>query len=77
MNPKVMKLWDHLMLRKRFIIETIFDQLKNISQIEHSRHCRCTSFMINLLAGLIAYLFQPKKLSIKMTRFDKQVLMQI
>nr|WP_223824236.1 transposase [Candidatus Enterovibrio escacola] len=29
--PKVMKLWDRLMLRKRFIVETDFDQLKNIS----------------------------------------------
>ncbi|PCS21614.1 hypothetical protein BTN49_2775 [Candidatus Enterovibrio escicola] len=38
MKPKVMKLWDRLMLRKRFIIETVFYQLKNISQIEHSRH---------------------------------------
>ncbi|PCS23476.1 hypothetical protein BTN49_0444 [Candidatus Enterovibrio escicola] len=31
MKPKVMKLWDRLMLRKRFIMETVFDQLKNIS----------------------------------------------
>ncbi|PCS23611.1 hypothetical protein BTN49_0580 [Candidatus Enterovibrio escicola] len=31
MKPKVMKLWNRLMLRKRFIIETVFDQLKNIS----------------------------------------------
>nr|WP_223823754.1 transposase [Candidatus Enterovibrio escacola] len=36
MKPKVMKIWNCLMLRKRFIIETVFDQLKNISQIKHS-----------------------------------------
>nr|WP_263363682.1 transposase [Candidatus Enterovibrio escacola] len=36
MKPKVMKLWARLMLRKRFIIKTIFDQLKNISK---SRTC--------------------------------------
>nr|WP_223824359.1 transposase [Candidatus Enterovibrio escacola] len=77
MKPKVMKLWDRLMLQKRFIIETVFYQLKNISQIEHSRHGSCISFMVKLLAGLIAYLFQLKKPSIKMTRFDKQALMQI
>ncbi len=64
------------MLLKLFIIETVFDQLKNISQIEHSWHRSCISFMGNLLAALIAYLFQPKKLSIKMTRRDKQALMQ-
>ncbi|WP_104399763.1 IS982 family transposase [Vibrio penaeicida] len=77
MKPKVMKLWDRLMLRKRFIIETVFDQLKNISQIEHSRHRSCISFMVNLLAGLIAYSFQPKKPSIKVTRLEKDALMQI
>uniref|UniRef100_UPI0037435A41 transposase n=1 Tax=Candidatus Enterovibrio escicola TaxID=1927127 RepID=UPI0037435A41 len=59
------------------IIETVFDQLKNISQIEYSRHCSCISFMVNLLAGLIAYSFQLKKPIIKMTRFDKQALMHI
>uniref|UniRef100_UPI0037433D67 transposase n=1 Tax=Candidatus Enterovibrio escicola TaxID=1927127 RepID=UPI0037433D67 len=72
-----MKLWDRLMLRKRFIIETVFYQLKNISQIEHSRHRSCIRFMVNLLAALITYSFQPKKPSIKITRFDKQALMQI
>ncbi|PCS21483.1 hypothetical protein [Candidatus Enterovibrio escicola] len=59
------------------IIETVFDQLKNISQIDHFRYRSGVSFMVNLLAGLIAYSFQPKKKSIKMTRFDKQALMQI
>nr|WP_317845792.1 transposase [Candidatus Enterovibrio escacola] len=44
---KVMKLWDRMMLRKRFINETVFDQLKNISQIEHSQHLNCISFMVN------------------------------
>lgn len=56
---------DRRLLRKRFIIETINDQLKNISQIEHTRH-RCPSnFAVNLLAGLIAYTHQPKKPAIK------------
>lgn len=68
MKPKAMKLWDKLMLRKRFIIETVFDQLKSISQIEHTRHRSCISFMVNLVAGLIAYSFQEKKQSIKVTR---------
>nr|WP_241896495.1 transposase [Candidatus Enterovibrio escacola] len=45
------------MLQKRFIIETIFDQLKNISQIEYLRHRNCIRFIVNLLAGLIVYLF--------------------
>ncbi len=61
MKPRVLPLLDRLLLRKRFIIETINDPLKNISQIEHSRHRSVKNFMANLLAGLIAYTWQPKK----------------
>ncbi|PCS21146.1 hypothetical protein BTN49_3293 [Candidatus Enterovibrio escicola] len=77
MKSKVMKLWDCLILRKWFIIKTVFNQLKNISQIEHFRYHSCIIFMVNLLVGLIAYSFQPKNPSIKMTGLDKQALMQI
>jgi hypothetical protein len=55
---------DALLLRKRAIIEAINDQLKNISQIEHSRHRSPINFVVNLLAGLIAYSFQEKKPSL-------------
>lgn len=55
---------DVLLLRKRAIIETINDQLKNISQIEHSRHRSPLNFVVNLFAGLIAYCLQPKKPSL-------------
>ena len=61
MKNKLMPLWDRILLRKRFIIETINDQLKNISQIEHSRHRSVSNFLINLIAALIAYQLQPKK----------------
>lgn len=64
MKNKLMTLSDKFMLRKRAIIETINDQLKNISQIEHSRHRSLTGFMLNLLAGLVAYCHQPKKPSL-------------
>jgi DDE family transposase len=64
MKPRLMRLWDRLMLRKRFLIETVNDQLKNVSQIEHSRHRSLTGFMVNLVGGLIAYTFQPKKPSL-------------
>ena len=64
MKPRLMRLWDRLMLRKRFLIETVNDQLKNVSQIEHSRHRSLTGFMINVVGGLIAYTFQPKKPSL-------------
>jgi len=64
MKNRLMPLADKLLLRKRSIIETINDQLKNISQIEHSRHRSFTNFLVNLVSGLIAYCFQPKKPSL-------------
>jgi transposase len=64
MKQRLMPLNDRLMLRKRSIIETIIDQLKNISQIEHSRHRSPVNCFVNILGGLIAYCHQPKKPSI-------------
>jgi hypothetical protein len=64
MKNRLMRLWDKLLLRKRALIETINDPLKTISQIEHPRHRRVTGFMVNLIAGLVAYSFQPTKPSL-------------
>ncbi|WP_130721337.1 IS982-like element ISCca1 family transposase [Cardinium endosymbiont of Bemisia tabaci] len=61
MKNAFMTLWDKLMLRKRSIIETIIDQLKNISQIEHSRHRSIPNFIVNLIAGITAYGLKEKK----------------
>ncbi len=66
MKNKFIPMMDKILLRKRSIIETINDQLKNISQVEHSRHRNITNFIINLLAGLAAYSHQQKKPSIKL-----------
>src|SRR5947208_776100 len=64
MRNRLLDWSDKLLLRKRAIIETITDQLKNISQIEHSRHRSPINFLVNLVAGLIAYCHQPKKPSL-------------
>lgn len=64
MHNRLLGWSDKLYLRKRTIIETITDQLKNISQIEHSRHRSPINFLVNLVAGLIAYCHQPKKPSL-------------
>jgi hypothetical protein len=61
MKNQLMHLSDKLLLRKRAIIESIIDQLKNISQIEHSRHRSPTNFVVHLIAGLLAYSHQDKK----------------
>lgn len=66
MKNRLMRLSDKLLSRKRSIIETIIDQLKNISQIEHSRHRSPVNFMVNILCGLIAYCHQSKKPSLNL-----------
>ena len=55
MANRLLPLADKLLLRKRAIIESIFDQLKNISQIGDTRHRSPVNFIVNLLAGLVAY----------------------
>lgn len=64
MKNQLMPLADKILLRKRAIAETIIDQLKNISQIEHSRHRSPVNFVINVVCGLIAYCHQSKKPSL-------------
>jgi hypothetical protein len=64
MPNRLMDITDKLLARKRAIIETINDQLKNISQIEHSRHRSPTNFLVHLLCGLIAYCLKPAKPSL-------------
>ena len=65
MKNQLMSMFDKIMLRKRSIIETINDELKNICQVEHSRHRSFTNFLSNLISGLLAYSFLPKKPRIK------------
>jgi hypothetical protein len=74
MKNHLMVLQDKLLLRKRYIIETINDQLKNISQIEHSRHRSPINFVINVLAGLIAYMLQPKKPALNLSQRESSAL---
>lgn len=66
MKNRLLPLMDKLLLRKRAIIESVVDQLKNISQIEHTRHRSSINCFINIIAGLIAYCHQPKKPSLNL-----------
>lgn len=61
MKNKLMPVYDKLMLRKRCIIETINDLLKNVAQIVHSRHRSLNNFIMNLIAALGAYCFFDNK----------------
>lgn len=70
MDNKLMPLIDKILLRKRALIETVNDQLKNISQVSHTRHRSPDNFLVNLVAGLIAYTHQPKKPSLNLRPDD-------
>src|ERR1044071_7710768 len=60
MKNRLLGVWDQLMLRKRALIEPINDQLKNICQIEHTRHRSRANFLVNVVAALVAYTYKEK-----------------
>ena len=70
MKGAMMSVSDKLLLRKRAIIETVNDELKNIAQVEHSRHRCFDNFMVNQLGALAAYCFFPKKPTIRVEPVD-------
>lgn len=72
MKSSLMELEDKILLRKRSLIETVNDMLKNVCQIEHSRHRSPINFLAHLLAGLIAYTKLPKKPSLKIENIKYQ-----
>lgn len=74
MKNSLMNLYDKILLRKRSVIETVNDELKNICQIEHTRHRSVDNFATNLFAGLIAYNLLPKKPSMNIEIIDKSKL---
>lgn len=70
MKNRFIPMEDKLLLRKRAIIETINDQWKNISNIEHSRHRSLWNFLGNVASGLIAYCWKEKKPSLNLNFKD-------
>ena len=74
MRGALMSMSDRLLLRRRAIIETINDELKNIAQVEHSRHKSFDNFIVNTLGAVAAYCCFPKKPCIRAERcFDNQL----
>ena len=61
MKNKLMDIYDKLLLRKRAIIESVYNLLKSSCQIEHHRHRSPWNFLSNLLSGLSAYCLNPNK----------------
>jgi hypothetical protein len=61
MANRLLVLHAKVLLRRRALLETVFDQLKHLLQIEHTRHRSPANFAANLVAGLVAYCHQPTK----------------
>ena len=76
MKNSLMHIHDKILLRKRGLIESVNDELKNICQIEHTRHRSFENFLTNLLSGLIAYSFFPKKPSLNIEIIDNKAIRQ-
>ena len=68
MKGHIMSLNDRILLRKRALIETINDELKNMCQIGHSRHRSVNGFLFNVMSALAAYSFFAKKPSLNLER---------
>lgn len=73
-TKQLTRVHDAYHLRKRAIIETIFDLFKNICQVEHSRHRSATNYFNNIFASLIAYNFKDRKPSLKNNFVDTKQL---
>ena len=71
MKNSLMNLYDKIVLRKRVIVETVNEELKNTCNIEHTRHRSIDNFCVNLFAAIIAYNLLPKKPEMNIEIIDK------
>lgn len=71
MKNALMYIYDKILLRKRAVVESVNDILKNQCQIEHTRHRSFDNFITNLISGLIAYAFYPTKPNINIDRLQR------
>ena len=74
MKNKLMSLPERILLKKRGLIESVNDQLKNVSQIEHTRHRSVWNFLSNLMGGLLSYTFQKDKPSLNLRDEERKLL---
>lgn len=74
MKNCLMLLQDRIMLRKRALIETVYDESKDRCRIEHTRHRSFENFVTNLLSGLIAYSFFDKRPSLNLDIIDNRLV---
>lgn len=77
MKNRLLELWDKILLKKRSLIESVFNIMKNILHLEHSRHRSVVNATVYILTTLIAYCWKPAKPKIKFTKQETELLQQI
>lgn len=76
MKNCLMSVSDKILIRKRAVIESVNDELKNIAQLEHSRHRSFNNFIVNAVSAIAAYCFFPKKPAISIEHYsDNQLVL--
>ena len=75
MKNCLMSVSDKILIRKRAVIESVNDELKNIAQLEHSRHRSFNNFIVNAVSAIAAYCFFPKKPAISIEHYSDNQLM--
>ena len=73
MKPVPRTDFEKAILRRRSLIETVFDELKNLCQIEHTRHRSVSNFLVNLMAGIVAYCLSDSKPTLSLIRVNALV----
>jgi hypothetical protein len=73
MKPLPRTPFEKAILRRRSLIETVIDELKNLCQIEHTRHRSVSNFLVNLMAGIIAYCCADSKPSLNLAKVNRLV----
>ena len=72
MKPQELSDFDAVMLKKRMLIESVIEQLKHQSQLQHTRHRSLVNFQVNAVCALIAYTHQEKKPSVNLRALDEK-----
>jgi transposase len=70
MKPVPRTDFEKAILRRRALIETVFDKLKNLCQIEHTRHRSVANFLVNLMAGIMAYCLSDNKPTLSLIKVN-------
>ena len=61
MKNILMSFEEKILLRKRSLVETVFDYLKNKLMLEHSRHRSFVNMLVHIVSTLTAYQLKPTK----------------